>query len=201
MTTTIRGERDSDAQPSATIAGVEPKEHYEIVNGLIVEEPPLGAREGWIATTISFLLNQFIWGKRLGRVANEVLFILQTTPRLRRSPDVAFVSSERWSFGTPVTSSAAWDVVPDIAVEVISPSDLSSDVQTKIAEYFRAGVRLVWVVYPRQAEIYVYESPRNVRVVGREGSVDGGSVLPGFKMALIEVFETDADEPLAEGDE
>ena len=198
MATAISIERNDSAPLGIAPPSGEPSKHYEIVNDQIVEEPPLGAREVFIATTISFLLNQFVRGKRLGRVVNEGLFILQAEPRLRRSPDVAFVSDGRWPLTKPVLSSAAWDVVPDLAVEVISPSDLSGDIQTKIAEYFRVGVRLVWVVHPYQAEIYVYESARAVKILGYDETADGGVVLPGFQMPLTEIFETEADEPTAD---
>ena len=197
MATAIPSEMDVVEPTGVAQLDVKSSKRYEVVDGQIVEEPPLGAREVFIATTISFLLNQFVRGKRLGRVVNEGLFILQAEPRLRRSPDVAFVSDGRWPLKKPVLSSAAWDVVPDLAVEVISPSDLSGDVQTKIAEYFRVGVRLVWVVYPDQAEIYVYESPRAVKIIGYNETADGSVVLPGFQMPLTEVFETETDEPPA----
>jgi len=195
-TATLYGHEAEEVLGAAPM-GRKPDGHYEVVDGQIVEEPPLGAREGCIATTISFLLNQFVREKRLGRVANEVLFTLRAEPRLRRSPDVAFVSAERWPMTKIVLSSAAWEVIPDLAVEVISPTDLASEVQTKIAEYFRAGVRVVWVVYAQQSEVYVYESPREIRAFGRDETVDGGTVLPGFWMPLAEVFETETDEPSA----
>ena len=191
MDNATRTDRNEEDLAVATLPSNEPRDHYEIINDQIVVEPPLGAREGCIATVISFFLNQFVRGNRLGRIANEVLFILRTEPRLRRSPDVAFVSAERWSLSKPVPASAAWDVIPDLAIEVVSPTDTSGDVQSKIAEYFRAGVRLVWVVHPEQCEIYVYDSTRTIRVFGRDDLIDGGHVLPGFQMPLNEVFEVE----------
>ena len=190
-----------DAEETNQLATVlaDPGEHYEIANGQVVEEPPLGARETWISTQILRSIILFDPPGARGTAVDEMLFVLREEPRLRRRPDLAFVSSERWPVDKPAPSAAAWDVVPDLAVEVVSPTDPAGDVQAKIAEYFGVGVRLVWVVYPDQAEVYVYDSPRVVRILGREDTVDGGSVLPGFAMPLAEVFEAEADEATAAG--
>ncbi len=75
----------------------------------------------------------------------------------------------------------AWDVVPDLAVEVTSPTDFAEDQLQKVAEYFQAGVRLVWVVYPDQRCIHVYEAWNRIRVVTEADTLDGGVVLPGFR--------------------
>ena len=116
-----------------------------------------------------------------------------------RRPDVAFVVYERWAKGRPLPESAnAWDVLPNLVVEVISPTDLSEDVQEKVAEYFRAGVTLVWVVYPRSHQWHVYESPSSIRVLARTDELDGGNVLPGFRLPLTELFlESAANGPVA----
>jgi Uma2 family endonuclease len=182
-------ESASPAAEAASIVGL--GDDYEIVDGRVVEEPPLGAWEGYVATTIGYLLNGFVRPNRLGRVAGEVLFILRTEPLLQRKPDVAFVSAARSPLTHQFKRGAAWDVIPDLAVEVVSPSDTAAEVQAKVAEYFGVGVRLVWVVYPDQEEVYAYESPRVVRIFGREDAVDGGAVLPGFAMPLAEVFEVE----------
>lgn len=195
MTTAILTEHESASPTAQDSAEHAFGEDYEVVAGLIVEEPPLGAWEGCIATTIAALLDQFVRGRRLGRVASEVLFVLGHQPRLHRKPDVAFVSVERWALTRPVARVAAWDVIPDLAVEVVSPSDPAAEVQAKVAEYFAAGVRLVWVVYPDQREIYSFEAPRTIRVLTLGDVADGGVVLPGFTMSLDEVFEAAADEP------
>ena len=108
--------------------------HYEVVNGVLVEEPPLGVREVNIATILTTRLGYFVLTRKLGRMATEGLFVLQTDPQLRRRPDVAFVSAERWPLSQPVPANAAWDVVPDLAIEVISPTDRAIEVLDKVAE-------------------------------------------------------------------
>ena len=202
MATATLIDRESAPQADELVAVDEFGDPCEVVDGQAVEGSSMGAWEGCVATTIAFLLNQFVREKRLGRVAGEVLFILKKEPRLHRKPDVAFVSAERSAAMRPTARTAAWDVIPDLAIEVVSPTDPAGAVQAKIVEYFAAGVRLVWIVYPDQCQVYVYESPRVVRVLGWEDTVDGGSVLPGFTMALAEVFEAEVDEaPPARSDE
>ena len=169
--------------------------HYEVVNGQLVEEPPLGARESLIASVLNQILGAFARSNRLGRVVTETLFILHSNPRLRRRPDVAFVSTERWPLTQPVPAGAAWDVIPDLVIEVISPTDLACEVQAKILEYQRAGVRRVWVVYGSLALVMIYESLTQAQILQRADTLDANVILPGFTVALSEVFETDGDEP------
>ena len=78
--------------------------------------------------------------------------------------------------------------MPDAAIEVISPSDMIEDLLVKLDEYFRAGVRLAWVVFPQQQLVYVYESFTQIRVLTRADTLEGGAVVPGFRLALSELF-------------
>jgi Uma2 family endonuclease len=101
---------------------------------------------------------------------------------------VAFVSYERWP--EPVIAREnAWHVVPDLAVEVVSPTNLAEEIDTKIADYFQAGVRLVWVIYPDSGRVYVYRSPTQVTVLERTDTMDGGEVLPGLQLPIERLYE------------
>jgi Uma2 family endonuclease len=107
----------------------------------------------------------------------------------KRCPDVAFVSAERWPLDREISPyEEAWDVVPDLAVEVVSPTDIAENLLGKVKEYFQAGVRLVWVVYPILRCIHVYEAWNRIKVVTETDELDGGEVLPGFRRALDHVF-------------
>jgi Uma2 family endonuclease len=92
----------------------------------------------------------------------------------------------------------AWDVVPELAIEVMSPYDLAEESLQKTREYFQAGVRLVWVVYPEQRLVYVYDSPTQIRVLTTDDTLDGGTVLPEFQLRLDRFF--DPIEPASDGD-
>jgi len=175
-------------------SGLEPAEHYEVVAGQFVEEPPLGAREVWIASEMTEAFILFNAGKQLGKMYEEMLFVLKAHPRLRRRPDLAFVSAERWPVNKPAPPGAAWDVVPDLVVEIISPTDHVDDLMSKIEEYFAAGVRLVWVVYPSVRKLYAYETPNSIQILDAGDTLSGGEILVGFQMPLSRIFVEDSGE-------
>jgi Uma2 family endonuclease len=167
---------------------VQPDVLYEIVNGEYREVPPMGAFAGAVASLLLHHLNSFSLPKSLGAAVCEVLFRLGPgRPSLR--PDLAFVEKSRWPFTAATTDDPpALDVVPNLAVEVVSPTNLAPDVIDKIQDYFAAGVQLVWVLYPRQRQVYVYESPTQIRILTAQDELDGGAVLPGFKLGVGTLF-------------
>lgn len=119
-----------------------------------------------------------------------MLFLLDPDSGLKRRPDLAFVSYERWPKKQRVPRTPAWGVVPDLAIEVISPSNLAEDVILKLGEYFRAGVRRVWVIYPVEEHFYIYDSLTTVRILTRADRLEDEAVLPGFSLPLSELFES-----------
>ncbi len=174
---------------------------YEIVNGRVVEPPPMGVYEVWIANVLSVAIDRhFTNTGHRGRAVIELLFRIQNQPNLQRRPDLAFVSYERWPKKRPLPKTAAWQVVPDLAVEVISPSELAVEVFEKLDDYFRAGVRQVWVVYPGHQRVFVHNGPKSVTVLDGSDTLDGGDILPGFRLGLADLFE-DGDESGEDEDE
>src|SRR5262249_18358833 len=83
----------------------------------------------------------------------------------------------------------AWDFVPDLAIQVISPNDLAEGLVGKIHEYFHAGVRLVWIVFPAFRTAYISDSSNRVRVIKETDILDGGPGLPGFQLPLGRLFD------------
>ena len=159
----------------------------ELVEGELIPMTPAGARHGAIAFRIARLLDEFVEAHDLGvGGAAEPGFILRREPDVVRAPDVAFVARTR----IPATGipTSYWPFAPDLAVEVVSPSDRLSDVHTKLADYFSAGTRLVWVVEPETRVVYAYRSLHDVQVIGEDDELDGGDVLPGFRCALSRLF-------------
>jgi Uma2 family endonuclease len=162
---------------------------YEIVNGIRVEKPPMGTFEVMIAAILDQNLGGFVRANRLGRVVPEMLFRINPTGTPQRRPDVAFVSYERWPRESKVDSSNGWEVIPELAIEVISPSNTAGEVVEKVLEYFQFGVVRVWVVYPNVRQVYVYESPSKLMVLNLGGDLEGDALLPGFRLSLTELFE------------
>ena len=113
----------------------------------------------------------------------------RTAVELKRRPDISYVSHDRWPRNKPVTDDEAWDVVPDLAVEVVSPNDKADGLLEKVEEYFVAGVRQVWVVYPRRRVVHVFESFTQIKVTAEGQELDGGTILPGFRVPLATLFE------------
>lgn len=189
------------AEPLAVIAESEDREvFFEIIDGQRVELPPTGAYETVLASRLCTRLDGFGSAQQLGQAATETLFDLRPAVNRNRRPDVAFVPFERWARGRRIPRGNAWVIVPGLAIEVISPNDLAEEILTKVLEYFREGVRLAWVVYPGQGMIHVYESPRSARILGRDDDLDGGSVLPGFRLPLADLFEEEEPESGTEPD-
>jgi Uma2 family endonuclease len=161
---------------------------YEIVDGLVVELPPISFLASVVASRLQNRMGPFVETHRLGIVVTEALFILDAASNLRRRPDLAFVSVTRWPLDRLVPTAGDGAVVPDLAVEVVSPTDFWEDVLSKMREYFAHGVRQVWLVSPVLQEVHVCESPTRNRILTREDTLDGGTLLPGFQLPLAELF-------------
>ena len=166
---------------------------YEFVDGRWIETPTMSILASVVASRLNASMTVFIEQQSPcpGQVVFETLFRIPTTRDTSRNrrPDVAFVSAVRWPLDRPIPlRKDAWDVVPDLAVEVVSPTDVAEDLLGKVKEYFQAGVRLVWVVYPISRCIHVYEAWNRIRVVTEADELDGGDVLPGFRRTIDRLF-------------
>lgn len=161
---------------------------YEVVNGQRVEKPPMSAKANRLAFVLAKQMDIFAEPKNLGQAGTETIFLLDAQTNLQRRPDAFFLSFERWAANQPIPDTDPWPVVPNLAVEVISPSNFANAMREKVAEYFQAGVERVWIVYPRAKQIDVYESPTSVRILTVADTLDGGPVLPGFQLPLANLF-------------
>lgn len=188
-----------DASPNVAAASadagfLDAPDSYEIIHGHRVEIPPMSAYGAKLASRLVTNLGRDSGPQGLGEAVVETLFRLPLTEdRTRnRRPDVAFVSAERWPVGQPQPKTEnAWNVVPDLAVEVLSPHDRAEEILEKISDYFRSGVRLVWVISPVLSQVYVFETATAVRVLSASDDLDGGAVLPEFRLALSQLFDRD----------
>jgi Uma2 family endonuclease len=179
---------------SALLLGNGDEAFYEIVNGQRLEKPPMGFFEIGLASFLLEYLMPFVRTNQLGRARMETLFLLDPVRGLERRPDVAFISYQRWAKNRKMPRVNAWAVVPNLAVEIISPTNLAEEIAVKIQEYFRAGVQLVWVIYPIPGQVYVYESSTQVRILEKQHELDGGQVLPGFRLPVAALFEDELEE-------
>ncbi len=159
----------------------------DLVYGRVVELPPTGPEHGELDGNLQFYLKLFLREHRLGKLFINTGFVLDADGDLVRGPDQAFVSNERLQ-RSPRPPRGFWQVVPDLAVEIVSPDDRAQDLADKVADYLEAGVRLVWVVSPRRRQVYVYWPDQPVDVLGPGQGLEGGEVLPGFRLPLDELW-------------
>lgn len=176
------------AVADASLAIAIEEQRYEVVNEQPVALPPMRAYEVWIATVLSRQLGIVTTQHHLGWTVQEMLFDLGPAIRQKRRPDVAFVAFDRWPREQRIPRTEAWAVVPNLAVEVISPTDRFDDVVAKVAEYFHAGVDQVWVVVPSQEQVQVYTSPTAIRILTRTDTLHGEPVVPHFQYLLTALF-------------
>ena len=171
------------------VVRIEAKEDrlYELVDGVLVEKV-MGAKESLLACILIRLLGNFLDKNPLGVVLGEA-GMLQLRPRLVRIPDVSFISWDQMPNGD-FPSEPVPSLYPDLAVEILSRSNTSGEMTLKVSEYFEAGSRLVWIVDPATQTADVYTAPGESRRLKASQSLDGGDVLPGFKLPLKELFAT-----------
>ena len=161
----------------------------ELVDGEVIEMPPAGGVHGKLLVRISRLLEEHV--ERLGSgevVAGDVGFVLvfPQDPERVRAPDVAFISSARLPEGR--LPPGFLQGAPDLAVEVLSPSDNPLQIQQKVRDYLEAGGRLVWLVAPEAKTVTVYRADGSARLLREQDVLDGEDVLPGLRIPLVEIF-------------
>jgi Uma2 family endonuclease len=162
--------------------------HFVLIDGAIFEMPPPTWLHGIIVMAIARLIANFASDHKLGMVtAAETGY--DFAPGTTLAPDVGFVIAARIPQDLP---SRYFPGAPDLAVEVISPSERPSEIRAKIEKYMLHGTRLLWIVYPEDQKVDVYRpgegSKANVEFLANDGTLDGGDLLPGFKLPLREVF-------------
>lgn len=155
---------------------------YELVRGELKKMSPSGARHGRVAANLIASLMNHVKRNRLGVVyASEVGFRLSRNPDTVRAPDAAFVRAER-----AVDTAGFFDGPPDVAFEVVSPSDRYSEVEDKTLEWLRAGVRVVIVADPSTRSIRVHRTSGGVNV---SDTVEIDDVIPGWRISLADAFD------------
>lgn len=165
---------------------------YELVDGTLVEKV-MGFPESNLATYIVRALGNYLDEHDIGELVGAD-GMMQIFPNFVRMPDVAFLSRERLPGGRTPTEQVPL-IVPDLAVEVISPSNTRGEMRRKLREYFLAGVRVVWFVDHRARTVTVYTAPDVAETLREADTLDGGDVLPGFRLPLAKLFARVSQEP------
>ena len=160
---------------------------YELIRGELRTMSPTKPLHGVICGRLTVKVGSFVEEHELGEVFGaETGFLVQTDPDSIIAADMAFISRER--LATAETLEKFFPFAPDLAVEVLSPSNTINEIDEKIALYFAAGSRAVWIFNPMRHTVAVYGSPFDVRILGEQDTLDGGEVLPGFALDLSKLF-------------
>ena len=160
---------------------------YELIEGVLNERALSGVVHGWTAMEAGALIYEYVRPRGLGAVfAPGTGFVLSTDPDTVRAPDAAFVAADRLPPGDPPPGYLR--LAPDLVVEAVSPSDATSDLQSKVFAWLDAGCRLVWVVYPNTRSVTVYRSREDVRVLGEADTLNGSPVFDGFSAEVRDLF-------------
>lgn len=159
----------------------------ELIDGVLVEKA-LATREGIMALYVGRMIGNFADDEDLGLVGNS------GTPfryrlALVRIPDVSFISWDRIG-GDEFPSDPIAGLIPDLAVEVLSPSNTPAEIELKLDHYFEAGVRLAWIIDPKKQKARIYTSRRRMQEIAIDGDLIGGKVLPGFRLPLKDVLHS-----------
>jgi Uma2 family endonuclease len=161
---------------------------YELVRGELRTLPPFGWGHGDETSVFDGSLGPYVRMHRLGRVlAGAPGFRLTTDPDTVRAPDVAFIRHERLPAG--ISRRGYFPGAPDLAVEVISPNDLYTEVDEKVAAWLEHGTQIVFVVNPRRRTVAVHRPGQPVRILGIEDTLDGEEVVPGWRFPIRDLFD------------
>lgn len=158
----------------------------ELVRGKVITMPGPGVEHGEVQLALGSLIRVFLLSNRIGRVVTESGTVTERKPDTVRGPDVSYYSKERLPLDQRVVGYHT--EVPDLCVEVVSPSNSMRGLKAKAKEYLFAGVRLVWIVDPEDRTVTVVVDPLESRTLEADATLDGGDVLPGFSCKVADLF-------------
>jgi Uma2 family endonuclease len=157
----------------------------ELIDGVLVEKA-VATNESLLAMQVGRLLGNHVDSSDMGVILGEA-GLLRLEPGLVRAPDVSFIAWDNIPDREMPTDAIA-PLAPDLAVEVLSKKNTAAEIDRKLRDYFLSGTKLAWVIDPKTQTAKVYTSPVDVTLVGKRGSLDGGGVVPGFRLSLADLF-------------
>jgi Uma2 family endonuclease len=161
---------------------------YDLLRGELLKMSPAGRGQGRIAIKFGRLFDNFVVEHNLGETyAAETGFLLSTDPDTVLAPDVSFISRERLPKIQGV--SGFIPIPPDLAVEVISPSDRLTQVEDKVIEWLNAGTKVVITLNPRKSVARIYRSPKDMQTLSADDTLELPDIAPGWSISLSELFQ------------
>ena len=158
----------------------------ELVSGELRETSPAGEEHAYVSQNINRSLDAHVFANRLGRVYPEYGYVLESDPDTVRAPDISFVSNATLAARAPGTGFRRG--IPDLAIEVVSPTDRPGEVRAKVREYLDAGTRMVVVADPQSRDVVVHRPGRAPLDLTESDVIDGEDVVPGWKLPVRDIF-------------
>jgi Uma2 family endonuclease len=174
-----------------TEAGLEslPEDGYlhEVVSGELVMSPKNNFQHGNIASRLFLALGNHAQQHRLGVVLDSSTGFWMHN-RNCRAPDIAFISKARLTGWTPSTQ-RFFQGAPDLAVEILSPSNTRAEIDNRLKDFFASGTQIAWIISPDDECAEICHSPEKRQLVGAGGFLDGEHLLPGFRYPIADLFK------------
>jgi Uma2 family endonuclease len=172
------------------------REPFEVIDGERVAKMPNVFGPSYLINLLFSALLFYVTEHKLGKVFSETTFVLPGTKKSgwvtgSRIPDIMFYEGKRidnYIAANKDYAARPLELIPDLVVEVISPTDLYSDVSRKIDAYLRDGVPLIWVIDSQRRVATIYEKGKVPQSLTEIDSLHGNTFIPGFEMALSELF-------------
>jgi Uma2 family endonuclease len=159
----------------------------ELIEGEVVAMPAAFTDHGRTAMRLSALTAVYVLDHQLGETYTaETGFLISRNPDTVRAPDFSFIQANRVTIS--VLGPSWGGVIPDLVAEVISSSDRANEIDQKVQMWLTAGVRVVWVAWPQTHTIHVHAPPAPVQVLRDGDTLSGGTVIPGFSVAVSRIF-------------
>jgi Uma2 family endonuclease len=160
---------------------------HELSEGELLTMPPAKLLHTLIAQTLQELLQAYLTKQRKARALMEAGYVLSRDPLTVRQPDVSILSNDRIR-ATP--SDDYCEGAPELAIEVVSPSDSAEDLELKAQQYIRAGGKEVWIVYPKTRTVHVLRTGSGP-IFGENDMLESPELLPGLSIKVADLFRLD----------
>ena len=160
---------------------------HDVIDGLRVVKQ-LSVADIFLANRLLFALMSVTGPRRSGISILGVSFDLGLGDRNQRMPELAYVSADRWPAGSVLPPTGPWRVVPDLVAEIVTDEETPREIEERVGEYRRAGVRLIWEILPEKRRVIVSHGDSVRWTIEGDGELLGLEVLPGFRMAAVDLF-------------
>lgn len=161
-------------------------EDMELIDGKVVPVMPPNPIHGMISFRLANLLGRWLEQSKAGIAGIDGGFVLGRNPDRVRGPDVWFIKTEQMP---DVNAEGFWEIAPDVVAEIISSSDTTNVVKEKLQDYFHAGTKLVWLLYPRFRQVEAHTPDGTMKIFNAEDRLES-NLLPGFSHTVADIFIT-----------